>query len=593
LLLAGALTWCSAQVNVTTYHNDNARTGQNVAETLLTPANVSVSTFGKLFLLAVDGKVDAQPLIVSGASRNVIFVATEHASVYAFDADTGAKLWQVSLLKANEAPSDDRGCGQVLPEIGITSTPVIDRGAGLLFAVAMSKNGSGTYFQRLHALDLATGKEQLGGPVDIQATFPGIGEGSHNGTLVFDPKQYKARPGLLLLNGTIYIGWSSHCDIQPYTAWLMAYSEATLAQTAVLDMTPNGSEGSIWQSGAGLAADTSGNIFFLLANGDFDVSQANYGNAFMKISTASGGLAVADYFGMDNIAAENSSDADLGSGGALLLPDLVDSSGRSRHLAVGAGKDANIYVVDRDSLGHFNSASNNIYQELPKALASGEFGMPAYYNNTVYYGAVSDSIKAFPVTQAKLATVPSSHTAHIFGYPGTTPSISANGTSNGIVWAAENGDTAVLHAYDASNLASELYNSSLAPDSRDFFGQGNKFITPTIANGKVYVGTTNGVGVFGALGCTFKAAPLAEVPFRGGQESFTLSVAPANCTWKVTSDRDWIVPLTPDGAGSGNIKYRLYPNFGAKPRSGHLLISGQSFPVMQHGTADPITGPNQ
>ena len=504
-----------ATADVLTYHNDNARTGQNQKETLLTPANVNASNFGKLFVIPVDGKVDAQPLYVSniaisGATHNVLVVATEHDSVYAFDADTGAKLWQVSVLKTGETTSEARfGCGQVSPEIGVTATPVIDRSAGpngTVYVVAMSKNSTPTYFQRLHALNLATGAEQFGGPQDVHATFPGTGANSSGGSVVFDPGAYKERPGLLLLKGLVYTSWSSHCDIDPYTGWIIGYDQNTLSQATVINIVPNGSEASFWNSGAAPAADAAGNIYQLAANGTFDSTlnangfpvQSDFGNAFIKFSTANNRLAVPDYFALFNTASESSSDTDLGSGGAMLLPDVTDGSGVVRHLAVGAGKDGNIYVVDRDNMGKFNPTTNNIYQQLTSAIGS-EFGAPAFFNNTVFFGGVSDKLKAFAVTNAKLSANPVSQSGNTFPFPGTTPSVSANGNANGIVWAAENGSTAVLHAYDAANLATELYNSNQAANGRDHFGAGNKFIVPTVANGKVYVGTTNGVGVFGLL----------------------------------------------------------------------------------------------
>ncbi len=503
----------ASTADVVMYHNDVARTGQNLNETILTPANVNSTTFGKLRSLPVDGKVDAQPLYLSGqkniagGTHNVLYVATEHDSVYAFDADSGTQLWKVSLLGSGETTSDARGCDQVVPEIGITATPVIDRTAGpngVIYVVAMSKSGS-TYFQRLHALDVTTGAEVLGGPQNIQATFPGTGDNSSNGNVVFDPAQYKERTALLLLNGVLYTTWASHCDIRPYTGWIMGYNQTTLAQTSVLNIVPNGSEGAIWMADTGPSVDSSGNIYVLVANGDFGTamdangfpSNGNFGNAFLKIST-SGGLAVADYFEMTNQQSENGSDVDLGSGGALVLPDLTDGSGNVRHLAVGAGKDGHIYVVNRDAMGKFNSSSNNVYQDLTGVLGNGVFAMPAYFNNTIYYGAVGDAIKAFKITNALLSTSPSFQTSNTFIYPGATPSISANGISNAILWAAENGPTAVLHAYDATNLH-ELYNSNQASGGRDPFGTGNKFITPMIVNGKVYVGTTNSVGVFGLL----------------------------------------------------------------------------------------------
>jgi hypothetical protein len=510
----------ASSIDVVTYHYDNARTGQNLKETALTPANVNSTKFGKLGELMVDGLVDAQPLYLSNvaipnkAMGNVLYAVTEHGSVYAFDADSTSStpLWKISTLLNGEVPSDDRGCGQVTPEIGITATPVIDRTRGphgAIYLVAMSKDGSGNYFQRLHALDLATGGELFGGPVTIQATYPGFGANSSGGNVVFDAKQYKERPGLLQIGGTIYTTWSSHCDIPLYTSWVMGFDANTLAlaQSNILNLVPNGNDGGIWMAGSAPAADSSGNIFFLVGNGDFDTSlNANHfpangdcGNCFVKLATG-GKITLADYFTPQNTVAESNADQDLGSGGAIALPDVKDSSGTIRHLAVGAGKDAIIYVVDRDAMGKFNSSMDQIYQEIKGQLGGGGgvFSMPAYFNGAVYYGAVGDSLKAFPIASAKLAASPSSQTANTFGYPGATPSISANGAANAIVWAVENGGTAVLHAYDAANLATEFYNSNQAANSRDQFG-GNKFITPMIANGKVFVGTPNSVAVFGLL----------------------------------------------------------------------------------------------
>jgi len=500
-------------VDVVTYHNDNARTGQNLNETALTTSNVASATFGKLGFYTTNAKVDAEPLVATGVSipgkgtLDLLIVAAENDNVYAFDADNpGTQIWNTSMLKSGETTSDDRGCNQVSPQIGVTATPVIDRSRGpngVVYVVAMSKNGS-TYHQRLHALDLALGTELFGGPVDVQATYPGTGDNSSAGNVIFDPGQYKERAGLLLLNGTLYTGWASHCDIRPYTGWIMAYDPSSLAQTAVLNVTPNGNEGAIWSSGAGLAADSSGNIYFLDANGFFDTnltngspSQGDYGNAFIKLSTSGGKLAVADYFEMYNQASENGSDVDLGSSGAMVLPDLT-SGGQTMHLAVGAGKDGNLYVVNRDSMGKFNASNNNsIYQEL-SGIFSSIFSAPAYFNNTVYFGPVGSSIKAFTISNAKLSTSPTAHTSNSFAFPGASPSISANGTNNAILWAIENSSPAVLHAYDATSL-SELYNSNQASGGRDQFGAGNKFMTPMIANGKVYVGTPTGVAVFGLL----------------------------------------------------------------------------------------------
>jgi len=499
--------------DVLTYHNSNARTGAYTKETTLTLTNVNSASFGKLFILPADGLVDAEPLYLSalsvaGTTHNVVIIATEHASVYAYDADTGAKLWQVTTLKSGESTSDNRGCSQVTPEIGITSTPVIQRpktGNPVIYVVAMSKDGSGKYHQRLHALDATTGAEVHGGPVDIAATYPGTGDNSSGGNVIFDPAQYKERAGLLLIGSTVYLAWASHCDFRPYTGWITGYNINTLKQTTVLNLTPNGNEGAIWNSGAGMAADGSGNIYLLDANGVFDETltasgfpnEGDYGNAFLHLTTK-GGLKVADYFEMDNEVSENGNDVDLGSGGALLASQK-DSAGKLWQLAIGAGKDGNLYVVDRTNLGKFNSSSNNIYQELAGALPGGIWSMPAFFNSNLYYGPVGSPILDFRLQHAKFLASPVARTSNSFGYPGTTPSVSANGSQNAIVWATENTNPAVLHAYNAKTLI-ELYNSNQAANSRDHFGAGNKYITPMVAHGKVYVGTTNGVGVFGLLG---------------------------------------------------------------------------------------------
>ena len=511
-------------VSVLTQHNDNARTGQNLRETILRPSNVNVASFGQLGKLPVTGGVDAEPLyvpqlMIAGAARDVLYVATEHGMVYAFDADAlGPPLWQASVIPAGEVPSDDQNCAQVTPEIGITATPVIDTHAGpngAIFVVAMSKDSVGKYHQRLHALDLVTHAELNGGPVEIQASYASL-----SGPIAFDPRQYEARSALLLVNGQIYVGWSSHCDAWPYTGWIMSYSESTLRQTSVLNLTPNGSAGAIWMSGGGMAADSAGNVFLLDGNGTFDSKldaagmpvNGDFGNAFLKLSAKAKGnaLRVADYFAPHDTVLNSNQDRDLGSGGLLLLPDLKDDRGITRHLAVGAGKAdfitgrAIIYVVDRDAMGKFNPHNDRaIYQRVTEGLGGvdGVFALPAYFNNTVYYGAQGDYLKAFPISCAKLASRAASHSPTKFDYPGATPSISADGAADGIVWAVEAATPGVLHAYDAANLANELYNSNQASGGRDQFVE-NKFITPMIANGKVYVGTPDSVAVFGLLNNT-------------------------------------------------------------------------------------------
>jgi len=503
---------------VLTYHNDNLRTGRNSIESTLTLKNVNSTTFGKLFVIPTDGLVDAEPLyapnisIPGNGTHNVLFVATENDTVYGFDADSGTNLWQVTMLAGGEVPSDDRGCSQVTPEIGVTSTPVGDLSEGphgTIYVVAMSKDSSSNYHQRLHALDITTGAEEFGGPVEIVAQYPGTGDNSQNGYVVFDPKQYKERAGLLLVNHIVYTTWASHCDDRPYTGWIISYNEGTLAQQSVLNVTPNGNEGAIWGAGAGPAADSSGNIYFLDANGVFDTSlngsgfpaNGDYGNAIMKLSTKKGELAVSDYFNMYNTVSESDADEDLGSGGAMIVPNFKDSDGVLHELVVGAGKDSNIYMANRTNMGKFNPNNNSqIYQEVTGALAGSVYSAPAFDGKRIYYGAVGDSIKAFSFNGSGLLnTTPASQTNTQFGYPGATPSISGSSKGNLILWATENTSPAVLHAYNGNNLAVELYNSSQAAGGRDNFGDGNKFITPMIANGKVYVGTMSGVGVLGLL----------------------------------------------------------------------------------------------
>jgi hypothetical protein len=516
--------------DVATFKNDVARSGQTSAETTLTLANVNTASFGLLHTVMVDGKVDAQPLYlsqvpISGAPHNVAFVATEHGSVYAIDADTGTPLWQASVLATGETPSDTHGCTQVTPEIGITSTPVIDRTAGThgaLYVVGMSIDKSSNYHQRLHALDITTGAEILGGPAEITASAP-----NSAGTTTFEPGQYEERAALLLANGQIYTSWTSHCDFAPYSGWIMAFNQMTLAPTAVLNVGPNSGAAvangtafnmngpAIWMSGDGPGADAQGNVYLLTGNGLFEPTldangfpnMGDYGNSFLKLASTPTSLKVADYFAMSGEVTESGGDIDLGSGGEMLLPDLTDSGGNTKHLVVGAGKDSNIYLIDRDNMGKFSATQNNIWQEVdgllpgnpPGASAGGVRSSPAWFNGNIYYGDAGGTLKAFSVTNAKLSATPTSQSAIAFAYPGASPVVSANGTSNAIVWAHENTTPAVLHAYDASNLANELYNSNQATGSRDQFGPGNKFIAPTVAGGKVFIGTTNTLAIFGLL----------------------------------------------------------------------------------------------
>ena len=520
----------TAAADVATFKYDVSRSGQMAAESMLTLDNVNSTNFGLLHNVMLDGKVDAQPLYLaqvplSGTAHNVAFVATEHGSVYAIDADSGTPLWQVSLLAAGETPSDTHGCTQVTPEIGVTATPVIDRTAGshgVLYVVGMSIDKSSNYHQRLHALDVTTGAELFNGPAEISASAPNAA-----GTTTFAPGQYEERAALLLANGQIYTTWTSHCDAAPYSGWIIAYNASTLAQSAVLNVGPNSGAAvangtsfnmngpAIWMSGDGPGADAAGNIYLLTGNGLFETtlngngfpSGGDFGNSFLKLASTASSLTVADYFAMSSEVTESAGDLDLGSGGEMLLPDLMDSNGNTKHLIVGAGKDSNIYLVDRDNMGKFSATANAIWQEVdgqlpgnpPGFMAGGVRSSPAWFNGTIYYGDAGGTLKAYSVTSAKLSTSPTSQTAIAFEYPGASPVVSSNAMQNAIVWAHENATPAVLHAYDATNLAHELYNSNQAAGGRDQFGPGNKFIVPVVADGKVFVGTTNTLAIFGLL----------------------------------------------------------------------------------------------
>jgi len=522
----GAMSWAAivfAGVNVTTYHNDNARTGQNTNETLLTPLNVNANSFGRLFTQTVDGYVYAQPLVMSGVNipgrgvHDVVYVVTEHDSVYAFDADSNAgsnaaPLWQVSFLRSGvtnvtAVSTNILGCGDLVPEIGITSTPVIDPATGALYVEAKTQEvayGVTNFFHHLHALNLTNGAEMLGGPAVIQAAVPGTGDGGTN--VSFDPLYQMNRPGLLLNQGVIYLTFASHCDLGTFHGWVLGYDAHTLTLSNAFNVTPNGSEGGIWQAGCGPAADSSGNVYSLTGNGTFDgPTGQDYSDSFLKLSTTNG-LAVASYFTPFNQADMAAGDLDLDSGGGVLLSDAAGSAAHP-HLMVGAGKPGTVYLVDRDNMGGYNvSDDSEIVQSFPGALGNC-FATPAYFNNTLYYiGGGYEPIKAFTVTNASIVTTPAAQGPTPFWWPGATPSVSANGTNDGIIWAIDsghyqdpgNGQAAILHAFNATNVALELYSSTqVAGGTRDFPGQAVKFTLPTVANGRVYVGAAYSFSVFG------------------------------------------------------------------------------------------------
>jgi len=506
---------------VFTYHNDNARTGQNLSETVLTAANVNTTQFGKLFSYALDGYVYAQPLYVEGVSipsqgtHNVVYVASEHDSVYALDADgpTPIVLWHSSFIdpasSITTVPATDITGGDLIPEIGITATPVIDPAKNALYVVAATKelvSGVYQYFQRLHALNLTTGAD-LSSPVVIAASVPGKGIGQSGGSVAFNPLLENQRPALLLLNGIIYVAWGSHNDQNPYHGWVIGYNETTLQMETVFNTTPNAAEGGIWQGGAGPAADTNGNIFVATSNGTFDANLGgiDFGDSFLRLSTTSGILAEADYFSPYNQGIMSTENLDLGSGGALILPD---QPGPVPHLLVGGGKTATIYLMDRDSMGGYGPGSDNIVQELEDVLNVpaanvGIRGLPAYWNGHVYVAGVADLVKAFELSNGLLSTFPFSQSPTKNFYPGATPTVSSNGSTNGLLWVLQTdgyarSNAAILHVYDANNVGDELYNSKTVA-SRDSAGPAVKFAVPTVANGKVYVGAQSQLNVYGLL----------------------------------------------------------------------------------------------
>jgi hypothetical protein len=501
-------------LGVYTHKYDNTRQGANLSETILTPANVNSTTFGKLFTRNVDGYIFGQPLYVpnltiNGASHNVVYVATAHDSMYAFDADgtTTSPLWQVSFLinGATTVPQANVH-STIFPETGITSTPVIDPATLTLYVVAETLE-NGNYVHRLHALDLATGTEKVGSPVVIQASVAGTGGGAVNGTISFTSMSQLQRPALTLYNGMVLIGFGAQGDYGTWHGWMLAYNAATLQQAWQFNITPNGTDGGIWMAGGGFVVDALDGIYFMSANGTFGTG-ADYGDSFVRMNSAG---SVVDYFTPDTQSTLAADDLDLGSGGPLILPD---QPGAHPHLIVGAGKDTNIYLVDRDNMGKFDSGSNNqIVQELQSAFTGESRSQPAYWNGFVYFSTFGDPVEAFTISNGLLSTTPVSKTPETSGlecddYPGAgcvlstpNPIVSSNGTTNGILWlvglAGENG-TGTLYAYDATNLGSEFYNSSQA-GSRDAMGTASKFAPVTVVNGKVYVAAQNKLLIYGLL----------------------------------------------------------------------------------------------
>ncbi len=507
---------------VTTYHNDNARTGQNILETVLTPDNVNAAHFGKLYSFPVDGYVYAQPLYApqiampGNGIHNVVIVATQHNSVYAFDADspTPAPLWHVSFVNPDAGittlSASDVNASDIMPEIGITSTPVIDLASNTVYVVAATKE-NGAFHHRLHALDMTSGAEKFGGPRNVEASYPGTAQDGSEGVLTFSSHLQLQRAALLLSKGKIYIAFASNADSGLYHGWVIAFDATTMRQSGAWVSTPDGYQGGIWMSGCGLSADAKGYLYLSTANGPFDAfgeePGSNLSDSVVRLRSGSHGIELSDSFTPYNQAKMAEVDLDLGSAGVVLLPD---QPGLYPHLAVTTGKNGHIYLLDRNNLGGYNAgfkSNPQIVQEISGLKQ--QMGTPAYWNGRLYFGAGisphNDAIKAFAIRNGQLSAAPVSQSAAIYHLTRSTVSVSANGNSNGIVWAVHNDayyashqGAAALHAYDARNLGRELYNSN-ERFARDNPGPASKFTVPTIANGKVFVGTANQLSVYGLL----------------------------------------------------------------------------------------------
>ena len=601
-----------AQVQVLTQGYDSARDGLNASETTLTLSSVSPGNFGKFFNLPTDGAVDAQPLYAAGVvipgkgTHNVVYVATMHDSLYAYDADglTLQPLWQVSLA-ALGCPSgwtctslltqdEFEGSTDITPEIGILSTPVIDPASKTLYAVAKTKEISGSttnFVYRLHALDMTTGAERSGSPVAIQGQVTGTGSPNSGGNLVFSPHYSLQRPGLALVNNGIYIGFGSAGDDDVWHGWIFGYDKTALSQIGAFSSTPNGTEGhgGIWMHGSGLASDSAGNLFFSTGNGAFD-GASNFGDAYLRLTTPT--LTVSDYFVPYNQQDLDNTDEDIASGAVTLLPDSAGTTSHP-HIMIGCGKNGALYVVDRDNLGHFNSnGDTQIIQELLNVVGGTTgvdplgggyancFGSASYWQGRVYFGGVKDHLKMFTFGSGLLSASAQSQSSEVYAYPGASPSITANGATQGIVWAIEKASSgnAVLHAYDATNLTSELYNSS--QNAGDAAGSAVKFTVPTVVNGKAYVGTQTSVAVYGLL----SSLPQAAAPsfnLAGGTYSGPISVTITESTAGTT------VYYTTDGST---------PTTLAKVYSGQIVVNGsETLSAMAVGggyRSSPITTAN-
>jgi hypothetical protein len=567
-----------AQTSILTQHYDNARDGQNTNETILTQLNVNSATFGKLFALGVDGQVYAQPLYYPGVAipgqgtHNVLYVATEHDSVYAFDADAGgAPLWQVTFLVngATTLSTADVGNTQdINAEIGITGTPAIDASTKTLYVVANTKE-SGALIYRLHALDITTGAEKFGGPVQLTASAPGTAPDGNGTSVPFSSQWENQRPGLLVQGGYVFIGFASHGDNGPWHGWILAYNETTLAQTGVWNTSPNGKGNGIWAAGSGIAVDSSGNAYLATGNGDDTVTTPapapsktiDYGDSIVRVSLAGGNPTPTDYFTPYNQASLDAADTDVGSGGVLVISQ--DQSGPYPHILLEAGKAGKIYVLNRDQLTNDGSHYCNGCTGDPEIIQSvtglgGLWSMPTYWNGNVYVWGSGDHLKAYSLSAGLLSSSPTSQSAEESGFPGSTVAVSSDGTANGIVWAVQSDSystngPAILRAYKASNVSSLLYGSNLT-SGRDQLGPAVKFVVPVVSNGKVYVGAQEEVDVFGLLGSEPQtAAPVMNPPAGSYTRTVSVTMTSATPNASIYYTTDGTAPSTSSTLYSGAI----------------------------------------
>jgi hypothetical protein len=591
-----------ANTAVTTYHNDNMRTGQDLHETTLTTSSVNASSFGRRVTYPVDGFVYAQPLYIpnltiNGSLHNVVLVATENDSVYTFDADQnlpiGGQLWHHSFLNlpnVTTIPSSDAYYPgdtnpDLAPQIGITGTPVIDTSTNTLYVVAATKE-NGQYFQRLHALDLSTGNEKPNSPVTIQASVPGTGAGSQNGQVSFNPLLNDQRPALLLQNGVVYITWSSFGDRNPYHGWIIGYNSSTLQQVAVYNDTPNGTQGGIWMSGSGLATDASGNMYVNIGNGTFDLNNngKDAGDSILKLNPQNN-LAVTDSFTPFNQSCLNAVDADLGSSGTLILPDQTGTS--HPHLLIAGGKEGRVYVIDRDNMGRFTSDPSlncntsekdrtdidHVVQETAPGTIK-LFSTPAYYAGEgnsgpfVYMGGINNTLRAYSLHNNQLSSNPTSTSAETYSFTGATPSISSNSNAvgSGIVWTISPADCytpgctpttySALRAYSATNLGQELYNSEQNA-AQDRLTSYVKFTTPTVANGEVFVGTQNSLEIFGLR--TFPPTTIIDDSVQGsGLNQFNYIGNWQHCSMCSTTDQPLYNGTASTSSNANGISFMVF-----------------------------------